>query len=186
MLLVRASPFALAVTVAVCVLVTAAAEAVNVVDIEPAGTVTEAGTVKLALLLEIDTVNPPIPAASDNPTVHVEVAGVFTGDVHERLLRATGGITVTDAPVPVEGITAASAEEAIAPLTPIEIEFVVGAAATVNVAVATTPLAIAVVFTPKTMHVTVPGEEALHETDFPAAVPTGPIATETLAISEEL
>ena len=52
------------------------AVAVKVALEEPAATVTEAGTVRAARLLESDTAAPPEPAAADNVTVQVEVAPV--------------------------------------------------------------------------------------------------------------
>jgi hypothetical protein len=47
--------------------------AVKLVLVEPADTVTEAGTVKAALLLDRATAAPPLGAAADSVTVHVEV-----------------------------------------------------------------------------------------------------------------
>ena len=179
MLLVRVTPLALAVTAAVWVLVSGAAVAANVAELEPAGTVTDDGTVRLALSLESETAKPPTPAASDSATVQVEFPGVFTGDVHDKLLNATGGMTVIEPPLPDEGIITASAEETTVPLAPIAIELLKGTGATVKVAVATTPLAIAVVFTPNTTHVVELGVEELQETDFPAAEAAVPITTET-------
>jgi hypothetical protein len=49
------------------------AVAVNVAVVPCAATVTDEGTVKSALLLESDTVNPPAGALWDTVTVHVEV-----------------------------------------------------------------------------------------------------------------
>jgi len=71
-----------AVNVALCALVTAATVAVNVPLVVPAATVTLAGTVALALLLDNVTFDPPLTAAEDSVTVQtalpalVKLAGV--------------------------------------------------------------------------------------------------------------
>ncbi len=52
------------------------AVAVNVLLVDPAATVTEAGTVSCALLLDSVTDAPPAGAACDNVTVHVDVPPV--------------------------------------------------------------------------------------------------------------
>jgi hypothetical protein len=49
------------------------AVAVNPADVAPDDTLTEAGTVSTALLLERDTAIPPVPAACDRVTVHADV-----------------------------------------------------------------------------------------------------------------
>ena len=49
------------------------AVAVNVFVVAPAGTVMEAGTVNMALLLDKLTLAPPVRAAPDNVTVQVDV-----------------------------------------------------------------------------------------------------------------
>ncbi len=48
------------------------AVAVNVFVVAPAATVTEAGTVRRALLLDSETVTPPAGAADDSVTVQVD------------------------------------------------------------------------------------------------------------------
>lgn len=45
---------------------------VKVLDADPAATVTDAGTVSIALLLDRETVNPPEGAPVDSVTVHVD------------------------------------------------------------------------------------------------------------------
>jgi hypothetical protein len=55
------------------VLVIVPAVAVNVLVVDPAATVTEAGTVSNPLLLDRVTVAPPAGAAEDNVAVHEEV-----------------------------------------------------------------------------------------------------------------
>ena len=52
------------------------AVAENVVVVAPAGTVTEAGTVNVALVLERVIAAPPLGAADDKVTVHVDIAPV--------------------------------------------------------------------------------------------------------------
>lgn len=65
-------PFAVAVTVAFWLLLTALTLAVKFALVDPAGTVTLAGTVKFPLLLEIATLAPPVGAAEPKVTVQVE------------------------------------------------------------------------------------------------------------------
>jgi hypothetical protein len=62
-----------AVSVTVCDAVTAVATAVKVVFVAPDGTVTDAGTVIAALLLERFTVNPVLAAAAVNFTVQTSL-----------------------------------------------------------------------------------------------------------------
>jgi hypothetical protein len=57
------APPPLAVRITVCVVVTAAAVALKLALVAPAGTVTEEGTVRAALLLPIPTLYPPLGAA---------------------------------------------------------------------------------------------------------------------------
>ena len=64
---------------------------VKVVLEEPAPTVTEAGTVRAATLLESDIAAPPEPAAADNVTVQVEVApAARLAGAQDNELRTTG------------------------------------------------------------------------------------------------
>jgi hypothetical protein len=68
---------------------TSAPVAVKVLLVCPEATVTLEGTVRLALLLESDTVNPPLVAAALNPTVQEVLPGVLMVElVQLRLLRA--------------------------------------------------------------------------------------------------
>lgn len=63
---------------------------------DPAATVTEAGTVTAALLLERLTMSPPAGAAVVNVTVQVSVPAVANELVeHESALRAAGGVNCT-------------------------------------------------------------------------------------------
>ena len=76
---VREPPLRLAVRVALVSLETLAAVAVKFALVEPALTVTEAGTVAEALLLDSVTVPPPVGATAVSVTVQVLVPGVTTG-----------------------------------------------------------------------------------------------------------
>jgi hypothetical protein len=68
------APPELAVIVAVCVVLTALIDAENVAAVEPAGTVTEAGTATALLLLANVTAWPVLGAAPDNVAVQLSVA----------------------------------------------------------------------------------------------------------------
>jgi hypothetical protein len=83
-------------------LVTLAAVAVNVVDAEPAGTVTEAGTLRLVLLLPTARVTPPGGAAALRVAVHAEVPGVTTVvGIQVKELRVTAWPSVIVPPIPL-------------------------------------------------------------------------------------
>src|SRR5664279_1468047 len=80
-------PFALAVTTAVCWLETAKADAMKTALVEPEAIVTLAGTVRLELLLESVTGNPPWGAAPFKVAVQVEdPAPVIVDGAHESVL----------------------------------------------------------------------------------------------------
>jgi hypothetical protein len=66
---------------------------VNVVEVEPAGTVTVVGTLATgALELDSDTSTPPVPAASVRLTVPVPVRPLMIGlGLTETLLSVAGG-----------------------------------------------------------------------------------------------
>jgi len=70
---VSATPLALAVRVVVCTVLTEETVAVKLAVVEPAATVTEAGTVTDELLLARFTVNPPVAAAAFRVTVQLSV-----------------------------------------------------------------------------------------------------------------
>lgn len=70
---VLATPFAVAVNVAVWVVVTAVTVAEKAPLVDPAGTVTDAGTVTALLLLARVTANPPAGAAALSVTVQASV-----------------------------------------------------------------------------------------------------------------
>jgi hypothetical protein len=68
------------------------AVAVNVADVEPAGTSTDEGTVRLELLLLSATVAPPVPAAALNDTEHLDVPGaLIAAGLHARERKDTAG-----------------------------------------------------------------------------------------------
>ena len=75
-LVVRDTPPATAVTVAVCPTVTSAPVAVKAAVVCPAITVTLAGTLRLALLLDKLTPNPPAGAAAVRVTLQERLPGV--------------------------------------------------------------------------------------------------------------
>jgi hypothetical protein len=136
-----------AVSVAVTSAATAAAVAVNVAVVAAAGTVTEGGTVTLALLLASVTDMPPAEAGRVNVTVHVEVPGPCTeAGVQDKLLScgvATWLIVTVPLP-PVDAKPVAFPSAAEVPFTRITDDVAAVEAEMLNVAVATTPLAIAV------------------------------------------
>ena len=89
---------ALAIIVTVCVVVTEATEAVNVALNALAGTVTEAGTVTAALLLDKLTLNPPAGAAEVNVTVQLSLPEpVMDAVLQVNPLKVAGTV-----PVPVK------------------------------------------------------------------------------------
>jgi hypothetical protein len=175
-------PFTVALIVAVWDVVTVALEPVNVAVLDPAATVTEAGTVTAALLTDSVTAVPPEGAAALNVVVQVEVPGATT-DVGEQLSPLIAGCqpcTVMAPPVP---LTATGSPEGRTPSTFVMPTARVGVLtddARVTVTVATGPLVIALPFIPAAKQTT----EALPLTQvnvFPAAVIAAPGATATEA-----
>jgi hypothetical protein len=66
--------------------------------VDPAGTVTLAGTVRVVALVESETTAPPVGAACINVTVAVEVVpDIIVDDVRNPVSLFTFGFTVTDA-----------------------------------------------------------------------------------------
>jgi hypothetical protein len=85
------APFRTAVIVADWVVVMLPAVALKVVEVLLAGTVTDAGTVSAALLLESPTVLPPAGAASFKLIVHVLAAPELTlVGLHDRAVTTAG------------------------------------------------------------------------------------------------
>ena len=110
-------PFAVPEIDAVAVEATGIVETVKVAEVAPAATVTVAGTVALALLLDNDTTSPPTGAALPMVTVPVELEPPTT-EVGFTLTAVTrGAVTVSDAvleiafavPVIVAVVSAATA-----------------------------------------------------------------------------
>jgi hypothetical protein len=91
------TPFAVAVMVAVCAVVTAEAVAVKAAVVAPLATVTDAGTVTALLLLLRVTVTPPLLAADVRVTVQASVVA----PVSELLLQETALGAGTAWPVPL-------------------------------------------------------------------------------------
>jgi hypothetical protein len=86
------TPLALAVTVAVCVVLTAEAVTPKDALTAPAGIVSEAGTVSAVLLLAKATAKPPLGAAAVRLTEHAsDAAPVSDPLLHEMALRAAAG-----------------------------------------------------------------------------------------------
>ncbi len=99
-------PPVVAVSVADCALLTAAAFAVNDALDAVAGTVTELGTVTALLLLARDTLTPPVGAEPVRLTVHVSASDPVI-EVLPQLTALTVGVTVV--PVPLRLTVAAGA-----------------------------------------------------------------------------
>ena len=166
-------PLSEAVTVTAWLALTLPAVAVKVAVVEPAATVTDAGTVRAALLTETATVAPPVGAAIESVAVQVEVDPEATL-AGEHCRAETVGRTVI---VPPEPETIKSIPFVKAPMA-----FVIGSEivpllvdARVAVATATTPLAIELEFRPLATQVTDPAAELQFRVS-PAAVRAAPAA----------
>jgi hypothetical protein len=88
--------------------------------VAPAATVTLAGNVALALLLDNATVSPPLGAAALKVTVQAALPGAFTLDgLHDKLVgtASAGCTTVIVPPVPEAGMAFPCASDAMTPLT---------------------------------------------------------------------
>jgi hypothetical protein len=106
------TPLALAVSVTVCVVLTAETVAVKLALVAPAATVTEAGTVTALLLLARLTAKPPLSAAAFSVTVQLSVpAPVIDALVHVRLVKVVCVLAVI--PVPLRPITIVPLLEAL-------------------------------------------------------------------------
>ncbi len=175
------TPPVLAVTTALWFALTCTALAVKPAEVSPAPTVTLAGTVRFALLLESGTVNPPPGAAPVSETVHPVLVGVLrVVVVHPTALSATGvGSVMTPAP-PEAGMGVPATVDATTPLTITPIEVVEGLAAIWNVATATMPSPKVLVLNPKARQV-FPEQLSV----LPPAVVDPPAATPTKVMSDE-
>jgi hypothetical protein len=91
-------PFKVAVNVAVWLLAIVPAVAVDVAEVDPAATVTEAGAGRSLLLLDSVIVAPPEGAAALRPTVHVvEAPELMLLGLHTSEDSATGGVRLITA-----------------------------------------------------------------------------------------
>jgi len=133
----------------------------NVVEVEPCGTVTVAGTFAAAGDALIPIAAPPLGAADVSVTVQVDPTdGVNVAGLHERPLRAGDCRIVTVPPLAVVD-SADPAESADSAFVNWINEDVSGVEfASVNVTEATALSGIAEVFSPQTRQVTVPAPSA--------------------------
>jgi hypothetical protein len=156
------------------------ADAVNVAAAEPAGMVTVAGMLRMALL-DVSATERAAVAADDSVTVQFEFApdSMLAGR-HIRLLIDGAGTTVTVPPAPVTGTGNASTEAPIA-LSTVTATVLDGT----TVMAATIPVWIAVVFRPYAIQVYAPGVW-WQEMDLPASRSAGPAAAEILTTAAEL
>jgi hypothetical protein len=96
------------------------AVAVKFADEDPAGTITEAGTLSIALLLESDTIAPPAEAGCAKVTVQVEVlAELRLVGLHATPGRGFGRTSDMFPPVPLAAILLPSGAAATTPVTAI-------------------------------------------------------------------
>jgi hypothetical protein len=151
----------------------------NVATLDPAGTVTEAGTVRLAALDARFTV---APLEALTVTVHaLEAPGPKVDGEHTSAVAVTVAVgTLTSPPVRVSGRTLPSAAAPTPLIRPIEALLL---PERVPVKAATTPLEIGVAFIPHAMHVYEPDAPA-QLTLFPAADRADPAATFRLEMVE--
>jgi hypothetical protein len=176
-------PFSPADSVAFAVVDVDAAEAVKVLLAWPAATVTLAGTVTVALLLDSETTVPPIGALPLIVTVQLDVPGPVTVpgvQLREPTVSGAGSVMVPlDA---VVGIECPNASDVDTPEIERENE-VVADDATCSVTEAKAPFETTVEFIPKTRQVIDPAE-LVQSSDFPAAeaaAPTDALIELTLA-----
>ena len=93
--------------------------AVKFADEDPAGTSTEAGTLSIALLLESDTIAPPVEAGCAKVTAQVEVLAEFRLVGLHAILREFGRTSDMFPPVPLAATLLPSGAAATTPVTPI-------------------------------------------------------------------
>ena len=141
----REVPLALAEMLAVWLAAIVPTVTAKLPDVDPEATVTLAGTVALALLLERATASPPLGAAALSVAVQTEEPGAFTLDgLHVKVLGVTGvgGTTVMIPFVPDEGMEFPPASDVTIPLRVIGTLALVLEPEIARVAVATAPAAI--------------------------------------------
>ena len=147
----------------------------------PAATDTLAGTVRLVLLLESRTANPPSGAVPVSVTVHGVLPGVLIVRlVQLRPLKETDTGREIAPPTPLDVMGEPKPVVAITLVSWIGIGLLKGLAAIWNVTVATVPSAITLLFNPA-MRQLFPEQER----DFPALVRDASAATVTNVTSEE-
>ena len=150
-------PFKEAVNVTAVDVVAVPALAVNVAVVAPAATVTDAGTVSAALLLDKAT-EAEADGAMESPTVQVDVAPDST-ELGRHCSVETVGATLMTPPLPVSARNVPSeAAATVLPIVRVSEDCVLDGD-TVAVTTATTPLAIVLAFMPLAKHVTDPVPE---------------------------
>jgi len=157
--------------------VTLPAVAAKVVEVEPCGTVTVAGTLAAAEDALMSTTAPPLSAPDVSVTVQVDPTdGVNDVGLQERLLKAGVCKMVTVPPLAVvdTGAPAESAETVFVNWTDEDVSGV--EFARVNVTEATTLFGIAEVFRPQTRQVAVPEPSVQERVLFAAPVPVAKLA----------
>jgi hypothetical protein len=120
----------LAVRVTVCDVPTAETVATNPAVVDPAGTVTEAGTVTAPLLLARFTVNPPVAAVAFNVTVQLSVPA----PVKDPLVQLRPLSTGTPVPLRPTIVDVPLVELLVSVSCPVKTPAAVGSNCTVNVA----------------------------------------------------
>jgi hypothetical protein len=180
-LLVRLTPPALAVTTAPWLVLTCAAVEVKLAAVCPADTVTLPGTVRLALLLDSETGNPPTGAAAVKERAHAVLDGVLRVVlVQLSPLSATGPGREIVPEFPPAEIGAPPAVEATTLVIWTGIVVLEEFDAIWNVAIATGPLPMTLLFNP-----TIKQLFPTQDTDFPALAADAPGATVTVVMFEE-
>ncbi len=144
---VCALPLMVAVSVAVWLLaIVPAAVAVNVAVKLPAATVTDAGAVNAAALLDRNTCAPPAKAMLLSATVHTELPPGLNDVVAQLRLLKTGVEPVTVPPAPLIASVFPTASDAEAFITPIVELATPGASVAVTLAIA--PFCMTALFMP--------------------------------------
>ena len=152
--------------------------ALKLAVLAPAATVTEAGTVKAAMLLERVMIAPPVGAAPLRVTVQAEVE-LEPKEVGEQvkleIVPVAGAKTEIEPPVPEIAVPIPVGDDPAVPVMVRGATVPLAAVPSVTVAVATVPLPITVAFMPLATQVTDP-LAAPQDTVLPAAVRAGPAA----------
>ena len=147
----------------------------KVAEVAPAANVTEAGTVRVLLVVDKATAAPPVGAGPVNVTVHVELLEALRAvGTHARDVTVGRAPPVTSPPVADRGMFRPSADAA---KLSIAIAVVTTPTASVRFTVATVPLAIVPPFIPYATQV-YPRRTGAQLNDLLAAVSAGPAFTE--------